>query len=136
MLLFYLQNHQLYKCLTQTNLLQLSCFKYILSCSCSSTLWLILHIFRECNFNCNSDTNLLKSYTVLLQNCATATMQKLWEVQPQGLVLVLHPGQVQLCNCNNLKVAESTNWNKDPYWWGMMSDSEIHPRALLTVRKV
>ena len=38
-------------------------------------------------------------------------MQKLWEVQPQGLVLVLHPGQVQLCNCNNLKVAESTNWN-------------------------
>ena len=97
--------------LIQTNLLQLSCFKYILSCSCSSTLWLILHIFRECNFNCNSDTNLLKSYTVLLQNCATATMQKLWEVQPQGLVLVLHPGQVQLCNCNNLKVAESTNWN-------------------------
>ena len=111
MLLFYLQNHQLYKCLTQTNLLQLSCFKYILSCSCSSTLWLILHIFRECNYNCNSDSNLLKSYTVLLQNCATATMQKLWEVQPQGLVLVLHPGQVQLCNCNNLKVAESTNWN-------------------------
>ena len=110
MLLFYLQNHQLYKCLTQTNLLQLSCFKYILSCSCSSTLWLILHIFRECNYNCNSDSNLLKSYTVLLQNCATATMQKLWEVQPQGLVLVLHPGQVQLCNCNNLKVAESTNW--------------------------
>ena len=110
MLLFYLQNHQLYKCLTQTNLLQLSCFKYILSCSCSSTLWLILHIFRECNFNCNSDTNLLKSYTVLLQNCATATMQKLWEVQPQCLVLVLHLGQVQLCNCNNLKVAESTNW--------------------------
>ena len=97
--------------LIQTNLLQLSCFKYILSCSCSSTLWLILHIFRECNFNCNSDTNLLKSYIVLLQNCATATMQKLWEVQPQGLVLVLHPGQVQLCNCNNLKVAESTNWN-------------------------
>ena len=45
-----------------------------------------------------------------MQNCATATMQKLWEVQPQGLVLVLHPGQVQLCNCNNLKVAESTNW--------------------------
>merc|ERR1711989_78493 len=81
--------------LIQTNLLQLSCFKYILSCSCSSTLWLILHIFRECNFSCNSDTNLLKSYTVLLQNCATATMQKLWEVQPQGLVLVLHPGQVQ-----------------------------------------
>ena len=39
-------------------------------------------------------------------------MQKLWEVQPQGLVLVLHPGQVQLCNCNNLKVAESTNWIK------------------------
>ena len=111
MLLFYLQNHQLYKCLTQTNLLQLSCFKYILSCSCSSTLWLILHIFRECNYNCNSDSNLLKSYTVLLQNCATATMQKLWEVQPQGLVLVLHPGQVQLCNCNNLKVAGSTNWN-------------------------
>ena len=37
-------------------------------------------------------------------------MQKLWEVQPQGLVLVLHPGQVQLCNCNNLKVVESTNW--------------------------
>ena len=37
-------------------------------------------------------------------------MQKLWEVQPQGLVLVLHLGQVQLCNCNNLKVAESTNW--------------------------
>ena len=96
--------------LIQTNLLQLSCFKYILSCSCSSTLWLILHIFRECNYNCNSDSNLLKSYTVLLQNCATATMQKLWEVQPQGLVLVLHPGQVQLCNCNNLKVAESTNW--------------------------
>ena len=110
MLLFYLQNHQLYKCLTQTNLLQLSCFKYILSCSCSSTLWLILHIFRECNYNCNSDSNLLKSYTVLLQNCATATMQKLWEVQPQGLVLVLHPGQGQLGNCNYLKVAESTNW--------------------------
>ena len=44
-------------------------------------------------------------------------MQKLWEVQPQGLVLVLHPGQVQLCNCNNLKVAESTNWiNK--YFFG------------------
>ena len=111
MLLFYLQNHQLYKCLTQTNLLQLSCFKYILSCSCSSTLWLILHIFRECNFNCNSDTNLLKSYTVLLQNCATATMQKLWEVQPQGLVLVLHQVQVQLCNCTNSQVAGSTNWN-------------------------
>ena len=96
--------------LIQTNLLQLSCFKYILSCSCSSTLWLILHIFRECNYNCNSDSNLLKSYTVLLQNCATATMQKLWEVQPQGLVLVLHPGQVQLCNCYNLKVAGRTNW--------------------------
>ena len=98
-------------CLTNTNLLQLSCLKYILSCSGSSTLWLILHIFRECNFNCNFDTNLLKSYTVLLQNCATATMQKLWEVQAQGLVLVLHQGQVQLCNCINSQVAGSTNWN-------------------------
>ena len=40
-------------------------------------------------------------------------MQKLWKVQSQGLVLVLHPGQVQLCNCNNLKVAESTNWSDE-----------------------
>ena len=37
-------------------------------------------------------------------------MQNLWEIQPQGLVLVLHPGQVQLCNCNFSKVAGSTNW--------------------------
>jgi len=44
-------------------------------------------------------------------------MQKLWEVQPQGLVLVLHLGQVQLCNCNNLKVAESTNWIDLSFNW-------------------
>ena len=32
--------------LIQTNLLQLSCFKYILSFSYSSNLWLTLHIFK------------------------------------------------------------------------------------------
>ena len=54
-------------------------------------------------------------------------MQKLWEVQPQGLVLVLHPGQVQLCNCNNLKVAESTNWIIFKKWSILAIVSALNP---------
>ena len=54
----------------------MSCFQYIFNCSCSSTLWLSLHIFRECNYNSNSDSNLLKSYTVTQFSCQTVQLQQ------------------------------------------------------------